>query len=618
MKSALKYFLYIFITGFAITATAQNKYNLNINSTSVGKQKVNQESSSLANQNQSFNPELTSGPCPVGEPTNPIPPDSSIDFGTYAQLSWDNPPEATELELWLGETSGYMMLEYSGTIISSHWLSGLNQLTEYQWQIIEKNDTCQTSGPIWTFTTGLDPFVLFFDNFENGIGNWEITNDGGNCVWENYFPPYPNAYSLPNTSSGGVLAADSDECGSVTTLLSTATMLNSLDLSYIPYINIEFDHDWNALDSADEAYVEMSIDDGVTWTEVESWIGVDDRENHVILESPYTGCSSTVKFRFRVIQPGWDWWWAVDNFAVHDPNWLDCPPYPPSELVAIANTPGQVLLNWQDNSFNELRFEIYRKLGDSLSTNYYDYIGFPGANITTYLDTTVLDTTLYTYRVRAYSVWGGWSAFTNQVEVLTIIPVELTSFEGSDIDGNVQLIWSTATETNNLGFNIERCQTSNVKRDKSWNDIGFVQGHGTTTEPQSYSFTDESILSGIYQYRLKQVDYDGSYEYSNVIEVEVGIPTEFSLEQNYPNPFNPTTKIRFSIPVVETHLDASPQTTLTVYDVLGNEVATLVNEEKEAGIYEVEFSATGITSGIYFYRFTAGEYKATKKMIILK
>jgi hypothetical protein len=127
---------------------------------------------------------------------------------------------------------------------------------------------------------------------------------------------------------------------------------------------------------------------------------------------------------------------------------------------------------------------------------------------------------------------------------------------------------------------------------------------------------DETILSGTYQYRLKQIDYDGSYEYSIIIKVEVGIPTEFSLEQNYPNPFNPTTKIKFSIPNVVSSF--SLRITLVVYDVLGNEIATLINKEKEAGIYEVEFSATRITSGIYFYRLTAGTYTATKKMTILK
>jgi len=380
-----------------------------------------------------------------------------------------------------------------------------------------------------------------------------------------------------------------------------------LDISNTSLIWIEFDHDWRTIQAADEAYVEMSLDGGVTWTEVVSWIGIDDRDNHVISMSLSTGCSSNVKFRFRVIQPGWDWWWAVDNFVVYNANW-PCAPNPPSNLVAIANAPGQVTLNWQDNSNDESYFHIQRKLGDSLSTNQYNWIGATNENITIYIDTTVSDTTFYTYKVHSDNGYGGWSAPSNQAEVLTLIPVELTSFSGNEIDGKVQLKWATATETNNLGFEIYR---NNQNDEQSWKKIGFVQGHGTTTEPQSYSFMDESILSGAYQYRLKQIDYDGSYEYSNIIEVEVGIPTKFSLEQNYPNPFNPTTTIYYSLPELS-------NVVLKVYDVLGNEITTLVNEEKQPGNYEVEFNGENLASGIYVYKLQARNFVEIKKMVLMK
>lgn len=176
---------------------------------------------------------------------------------------------------------------------------------------------------------------------------------------------------------------------------------------------------------------------------------------------------------------------------------------------------------------------------------------------------------------------------------------------------------------NNSGFEILRFAQND---DNSWGKIGFIPGHGTTTEQQQYSFIDESVPSGKYQYRLKQIDYDGTFEYSDIVEVEVGLPTEFSLEQNYPNPFNPSTKIKFTIPSVGTSLMKFVQ--LKVYDILGNEVATLVNEEKPAGNYEVNFSAIGgsssggdawnLSSGIYFYQLKAGKFLQTKKMIYLK
>ncbi|MFO7524291.1 MAG: T9SS type A sorting domain-containing protein, partial [Ignavibacteriaceae bacterium] len=149
-----------------------------------------------------------------------------------------------------------------------------------------------------------------------------------------------------------------------------------------------------------------------------------------------------------------------------------------------------------------------------------------------------------------------------------------------------------------------------------WETIGFVEGRGTTTEEQSYSYRDKNLSAGNYQYRLKQIDFDGTFEYSKVAEVEIGLPTRFVLEQNYPNPFNPSTKIEYSIPNAATGQTLS--VTLKVYDVIGNEVTTLVDEYKTAGIYEVEFDASQLSSGIYFYKLSAGSFISTKKMILIK
>jgi hypothetical protein len=189
---------------------------------------------------------------------------------------------------------------------------------------------------------------------------------------------------------------------------------------------------------------------------------------------------------------------------------------------------------------------------------------------------------------------------------LSIIPVELTSFSASTANGTVVLNWATATETNNSGFEVQR-STDKI----SYSNIGFVNGYGTTAEPKSYSFTDNTVNSGAYYYRLKQIDYNGAFEYSNVIEVEVGAPDNFSLEQNYPNPFNPSTVISYQMPV-------NGNVVLKIYDVLGNEVTTLVNEFKEAGKYSIEFDASILGSGIYFYTITAGNFTSTKKMTLIK
>jgi type IX secretion system substrate protein/copper-binding protein NosD len=187
-----------------------------------------------------------------------------------------------------------------------------------------------------------------------------------------------------------------------------------------------------------------------------------------------------------------------------------------------------------------------------------------------------------------------------------VVPVELTSFTAMASTEGVLLNWSTATEVNNLGFEIER------KAAESWERIGFVAGAGSSVEPIDYSFIDKDKLKGILSYRLKQIDYDGTTEYSKVVEVTLeNIVKGFSLEQNYPNPFNPTTKIKYSSQEEEF-------TTLKVFDVLGGEVATLVNKVLPAGEHSFNFIAGELPSGIYFYTINAGTYSQTRKMMILK
>jgi acetyl esterase len=194
------------------------------------------------------------------------------------------------------------------------------------------------------------------------------------------------------------------------------------------------------------------------------------------------------------------------------------------------------------------------------------------------------------------------------------LPVELTTFTASANGEKVDLKWTTATEVNNLGFNIERVQIVNQKQVGSWNKIGFVQGHVLSNSPKQYSFIDNSVLSGKkYSYRLKQIDADGSFKYSSVITVDINLPLIFDLKQNYPNPFNPSTSIHYS--VINNGL-----VSLKVYDILGNEVAVLVNEVKESGNYSVDFNSINnkLCSGVYLYQLRSGNMISTKKMILIK
>jgi hypothetical protein len=187
-----------------------------------------------------------------------------------------------------------------------------------------------------------------------------------------------------------------------------------------------------------------------------------------------------------------------------------------------------------------------------------------------------------------------------------IIPVELTSFTASAGNGNVTLNWTTASEINNRGFEVERRTV-----DGKTVTLGFVQGAGTTTEIQNYTFVDKSVLSDLYYYRIKQVDFDGRYEYSDEVEVDAFGEIAFGLVQNYPNPFNPSTLIKYNLP-------QAGFVNLAVYNSIGEEVALLVNSQMEAGIHEISFNAGNLPSGIYIYRLQMNDQLSAKKMLLTK
>lgn len=186
-----------------------------------------------------------------------------------------------------------------------------------------------------------------------------------------------------------------------------------------------------------------------------------------------------------------------------------------------------------------------------------------------------------------------------------VVPVELVSFTANVVGNKVTLSWRTATEKNNAGFEVQKS-----KDGKEYVRAGYVDGKGTTTEKQSYSYIDNITSSGKCYYRLKQTDYDGTFSYSNVVEVS-SIPLNYNLSQNYPNPFNPTSTIGFGIM-------EKGNVRMSILNILGEEIRVLLNEEKEAGYHSIDFNASDLPSGIYFYRIQAGNFIDTKKMLLLK
>lgn len=186
------------------------------------------------------------------------------------------------------------------------------------------------------------------------------------------------------------------------------------------------------------------------------------------------------------------------------------------------------------------------------------------------------------------------------------LPVELSSFSATLLETGVKLNWRTETETNNYGFEIER-----KSNNSAWVTLNFVNGNGNSNSPKEYSYIDNSAKVGKYSYRLKQIDNDGQYSYSKIVEVDLSKQIEYNLTQNYPNPFNPTTSISFTLP-------KSGVVKLTVYNLLGQEIKTLVNGFKESGVHYINFNATDLNSGVYIYKLETLGFTQTRKMTLVK
>lgn len=187
----------------------------------------------------------------------------------------------------------------------------------------------------------------------------------------------------------------------------------------------------------------------------------------------------------------------------------------------------------------------------------------------------------------------------------SLVPVELSSFRADADNDNILLNWSTATEKNNQGFEVER------KLNGIWEKVGFVAGNGTTSEKHNYSFLDQNVKTNKYSYRLKQIDFDGSYSYSQEVEIDFTNGFDFTLEQNYPNPFNPSTLIKFNVP-------QNGNVKLIVTNAVGQEIETLFNGFMEAGNHSQTFDAQNLTSGVYFYTLTTNSGSISKKMMLIK
>ncbi len=269
---------------------------------------------------------------------------------------------------------------------------------------------------------------------------------------------------------------------------------------------------------------------------------------------------------------------------------LDC-----SDVTFVSPTIGFIVGGWDEPRV----FGLHRKIFNTTDG---------GLSWTQQLDEDNLQPLLAVYFTDINTGWavGGNGTILHTTNGGNPVPVELTSFTATANGKEVTLNWSTATELNNQGFEVQRKFGSN-----EFVTVGSVKGYGTTTSPNNYTYIDKLLTSGKYFYRLKQIDFGGKYEYSQIVEVNWSPFTTYKLEQNYPNPFNPTTTIGFGIP-------EKGNVRLSVLNILGEEIKVLLNVEKEAGYHSIDFDASSIPSGVYFYQLRAGSFAETRKMVLLR
>ena len=538
-------------------------------------------------------------PCSVGKPSNPNPANGSTGISINdKRLMWINGINTSEVEVWFG-LPGSLEKIYDGEIIETFNLDSLSSQTTYFWRIICKDDQCSNAGPIWSFTTEYDSSIVFLDTFEN-LDSW--TNIGPHG-WNNW--NVSNSNSANGSSPTELRLTREPVFGNFSRLISS-----SIDSAYHYIVRLKHMCNVPSPNNAISMGLSVTYDDGITkqilWEFSPSSGNIGPEE----IETGFYPQSSN--FKLMLYFEGFTFYlnyWSIDDIMVID-DCLPCfPPASPSNLNVYNQyyLPPRISLHWTDNSWNEEGFLIIRKNDHSLDSTEYVIIDTCVFNSTTYVDSSVSVDSTYTYRIIAFNQYG-YSDSSNVATITVIpLPVELISFNAHEENNNVLLNWSTASELNNYGFEIERSSD-----ETDWRTIGFREGYGTTTEPQDYSYIDDLFGVNAYKlfYRLKQIDFDGTFEYSALVEVDLA-PLTFALHQNYPNPFNPSTKISWQSPV-------GSRQTLKVFDVLGREVATLVDEYKEAGYNEIEFNASELASGIYYYQLKAGDYVETKKMIYLK
>lgn len=328
----------------------------------------------------------------------------------------------------------------------------------------------------------------------------------------------------------------------------------------------------------------------------------------------YTTGKNSIKWVMDSTQCGfaWAWWssWNIFDYTdIFTNGYLDI-------WLKVPASVDSLILEFKSSSSDNERMQYYLTHSNSIFNNTWQEYKIPFTLWVTPVPPytgTIVKTNVTLFGIFTWKGERGSVVYIGDViayPTMANVPVELTSFSAQKEKGFVSLSWSTATETNNSGFEVERKADAG-----SWNKIGFKDGKGSSSEKTDYTYIDNisNLNAQSIAYRLKQIDFDGTYSYSKEVNVSNSAPLKFALQQNYPNPFNPNTLLKYQVA-------GDNFISLKIYNSLGEEVAVLVNEQKSAGSYEVNFNAAGLTSGIYYSVLRNGESSETliNKMLLMK
>ncbi len=487
----------------------------------------------------------------------------------------------------------------------------------------------------YRFTTQRIRDVSFADN-DNGyvVGtNFVARTTNGGTTWTPQTSPFTGDINEVVCTSPNVAIAGCDAGNIVRTtnggnnweLIATGISGTNSDI-----LALDFWDDNNGIVAAYNGNVARTTDGGTTWNII-GFISPGNSWDMDMVDSLYGYVAATGERIFRTTDGGVNWTQqlGVGGLGTYGISFID------RNTGIAGGTSGNTYYTtnagdtWNPaitppgNTVWGIHLSpspVYGSVGMTACASGYVYITTDGGANWTEEPRFTISTFDDIYMTDAANAWivgnsGVIVKYTNPAN----LPVELNSFT-ADINGsNVTLNWSTSSELNNNGFEVYRKKTGDISQGTEWKLLGFVEGSETTTEQKYYSYKDEQLSEGTYSYRIKQIDFDGTYEYYELNEtVEITSPNKFELSQNYPNPFNPTTRIKFTISNVISTEGRNLLVTLKVYDILGNEVATLVNENKPAGSYEVEFNAAKLASGVYYYQLKSGSFVQTKKMVFIK